>query len=571
MPESNYFDKYDNVPTQAPAQDPTDNYFDKYDPPEAKTKPVTAVNRAHALEGGILGGTAYLAALPADTVANLFNLGKAGLGAGYQAITGKPGWDVGGPSPVGKWLTQQMDKNPVTSTQPERPDDPVSRYLATAGSVVPGVLSGGGGMPATARGLAVAAPAAMAGQAVGEAKPFDSDWANNAASIATQALGTAAGGKIVKPAGALLPENQIKNDAVTAGQAKGYQFPPATTNPTTANITRETIAGKTNVAQHMAINNQEVTNQGARSDMGLPPAKGPITDLDIANAKAAAAPGYDALRGAGQIQAPSDMVPKLTAALAKQSGAGKISAKLADPELAGIVDDIKRKASQGPGTFDASDAMDAIAALRDKASAAYRTGNAQAGQAYKGVSKVLEDAIEQDLSSRGGTAADMVKNFQDSRRKFAIIHSVEDNRNATTGNVLAPKLAAALKNDDYLSGNLEIAARAAGQAEKSGAFTEPTKTAGNHLGMAGALLGGGALAEMIPEPLKNMGVAGLAAAAAYPAGRYGMRKYIQGPGQGNALPKGTTPILTPQNVGGFLSSSPLSERQRMLAEKLQGQ
>lgn len=562
---NNPFDQFDEVPVTAKPLASGPNPFDQFDPPEAQAKPVTATNRVHALEGGILGGAAYLGALPLDTVANLYNLGKAGMGAAYQGITGKHGWDVGGPSPVGHWLTQQMDKNPVTQVSPERPDDPASRYLATAGSVVPGVLSGGGGLPATARGLAVAAPAAMAGQAVGEAKPFESDWANNAASIGAQALGTIGGGKVLRPQGAFLPENQIKNDAVTQGQAKGYQFPPATTNPTWANTARETVAGKTNTAQHMAINNQEVTNQGARTDMGLPAAKGAITDLDIANAKALAAPGYDALRSAGQIKAPDNFSTRLDSALARQSGAGRLSSQLADSKLAGIVDDLKGKES-----FDASDAMDAISALRDKASGAYRTGDAQAGAAYKGVSKVLEDAIDSHLSNQGGAAADTMANFRDSRQKFAIIHSIEENRNPTTGNVLSPKLAAALKRGEYLSGNLEVAARSAGQAEKSGAFAEPTKTAGSHLGLAGALLGGGALAEMLPESLKNMGLGGVALAAAYPASRWATRQYIQGPGQSGALPRGTTPVLTPQNVAASFSSMPYTRQQReLLAKKLQ--
>jgi hypothetical protein len=193
---------YDDLPPIQPAAatavpvpiaTQTANVYDDITPPpkprQSDLPPVTATNRVHALEGGILGGTAYLAALPLDTAANVYNLGKAGLGAGYQAITGKPGWDVGGPSPVGHWLTEQMDKNPVTSTQPERPDDAASRYLATAGSVVPGAAAAGGGAVAPAvKALAAALPSATAGQAVMEAHPFQSDDANRTASMLTQAL-----------------------------------------------------------------------------------------------------------------------------------------------------------------------------------------------------------------------------------------------------------------------------------------------------------------------------------------------------------------------------------------------
>lgn len=513
--------------------------------------PVTATDRAHAAEGGILGGLAYTGASIPDAVANTYLLGKAGLGAGYQAVTGKPGWDVADPFPVGRWLTSKMDKNELTSTQAPRPDDAASRYLNTAGNVAGGAIAAnpGQGVTQLARSLAVAAPPAMAGRYVAESKPFDSDAANNAASILTQALGTKITGAAMRPKGALLPENQIKNDAVTQGQEKGYVFPPATTNPTKANVALETIAGKTTLAQNMAVKNQSVTNEGARSDMGLPPGKGgAITDLEIAQAKAQAAPGYDALRNAGPINVQPTFGAQLDTALARQSGAGRLSSKLADSELAGIVGDLKNKAAAGPGAFTAGDAMDAISALRDKASAAYRAGNAQAGQAYKGVSKVLEDTIDKDLSSRGGAAADAVTNFRDSRQKFAIINSVDENRNATTGNVLAPKLAAALKKGDYLSGNLETAGKAAGQAPA--AFAEPTKTPGNHLGMLGALVGGGELTKLLPENWEHAGLATMAATAAIPAARMGARQYLYGFGQNKALPRTTVPILNPSVLGG---------------------
>lgn len=520
--------------------------------------PVTATDRAHAAEGGILGGLAYTATALPDAVANVYNLGKAALGAGYSAVTGKPGWDVGEPFPVGHALTNLMDKSELTSTQAPRPDDTVSRYLNTAGNVAGGIAGGegvgalAGNAPSNAaqlaRSFATATPPAIAARAIAEKKPFESDAANNAASILTQALGTSAAGALLRPKGELLPENQIKNDAVMQGHELGYQFPPATTNPSGMNIARETMAGKTNVAQHMAINNQEVTNEGARTDMGLPAGKGgAITDLELATAKAQAAPGYEALRNAGQIQAPPNFDTQLSAALSKQSGAGRLSSKLADPDLANIVNEIK-----GKGAFDASDAMDAISALRDKASAAYRAGNAQAGQAYKGVSKVLEDAIDSHLTSQGGSSADLINNFRDSRQKFAIINSVDDNRNATTGNVNAQKLAAALKKGDYLSGNLKTAGMAAGQAPA--AFAEPTKTAGNHLGLWGSI-GGGLLAakeahELLPESFHGLGIGTALAAGAVPLARVGTRLYIQGPGQGKALPRSTVPILTQSLMGG---------------------
>jgi hypothetical protein len=550
---SNAFDDLPPISTVQAAQSGQQaNAFDDISPPvqpPAPKVPVTARDRAHAAEGGILGGLAYTATSIPDAVANLYKLGKAGLGAGYQAVTGNAGWDAGEPFPVGRWLTSKMDKNELTSTQAPRPDDTASRYLNTAGNVAGGVVAGNPlASPAQmGRSLAVATPGALAGRAVAEAKPFQNESANTTASILAQALGTRAAGGAFRQRGALLPENQMKNDAVTQGQEQGFQFPPATTNPTKGNQLLENAGGKTSIAQHMAINNQKVVNEGARADMGLPSSKGSaVTDLEIETAKANAAPGYNALRNAGTITPPSNFQQQLAAALSKQSGAGMLSKKLADPELAGIVDDLKKNS-----TFEAGDAMDAIDALRDKKTAAYNNGQHQAGKAYKGVSDAIENAIDSDLKTRGGSSADLINNFRDSRQKFAIINSVEENRNAASGNVLNQKLAAALKRGDYLSGNLEIAGKATGQAEKSGAFAEPTKTAGNHLSLIGSMLAAPLAAhQFLPESLQHAGVATALAASAVPLGRFGARQYVQGLGQHNALPRTIVPITNPNVLGG---------------------
>jgi hypothetical protein len=155
--------------------------------------PATAADRLQAFEGGILKGGAYLAALPTDLGANVVNLGKAGLGFGYHELTGNPipaGLEVNdGPSPAGAAFSAMLDKSPITTTQPTRPDDTASRYLATIGSVVPGAIAGGGGALApSVRAFAGAVPSVVAGQTVAEAKPFSSDTANNAAAVLTQAL-----------------------------------------------------------------------------------------------------------------------------------------------------------------------------------------------------------------------------------------------------------------------------------------------------------------------------------------------------------------------------------------------
>lgn len=517
---------------QALADIPTEHLEAAAAPP-----PATAMDRLQAGEGGFLRGAAYLGALPADTLVNAVNLGRAGIGTAYQAASGRPppGWlDVqAGASPVGAALTRLMDKSPITTTQPTRPDDPASRYLAASASVVPGVLAGGGSVPQAMRALTATVPGAIAAQYVGEKQPFQSEAANNAAAILAQALTTRAAGSLTRGPGVLLPQNAPKNQVVMTGQKAGYKFPPATINPTAGNRALESIAGKVATQQHASINNQRVTNEGFREDLKLPTGQGgSVTDLEIATAKANAAPGYDALRSAGQIQVTPTFAQRLSAALTKSQGASRLSPKLGSSELEGIVGDLKKQQS-----FDAGDAMDAMAMLRDKASEAYRAGNSTTGAGFRAASKALEDAIDQHLSSQGGAAADLLSNYRDSRRQFAQIGSYEDARNPLTGNVNATKLAAALKNKEPLSGRSLLAAQAAGHAPK--AFAEPSSSPASHLSAWGAL-GAGLLAahEYLPG---HAGLAGALGAAAVPLTRMGARAYVLGPGQKNVLPRSPAP------------------------------
>lgn len=581
----NPFDQFDAVVTSQPGITlSAPNPFDQFDQPP---KSVTSADRVQAGEAGVLRGSAYLATSIPDAVANAYNLGKAAQGTIYgvththqtQDAVQTPGGlyhfidpngtetysrnapppgskpvtqthtDIptrfqvnSGPSPMGQWVTNQMDRSPITTTQLARPDDPASRYISAGASVLPGVAAGSGGsIPSLIRGTTQAVPGAVTGQYVADKRPFGNDAGNNAASIGTQLLVTAL---MPRGRGAPLPENQIKNDAVTAGQEAGYEFPPATTNPSPGNRIVETIAGKAATQQHASVNNQGVTNDLMREDVGLPRANGgAITDAEIAQANAQAAPGYNNIRNAGTITPPANFTARLDAALARNTGASRLSASLGNPQLEAVVNDLR-----GAQSFDASDAIDAISMLRDRASSAYRAGDANIGAAYRQVSGVIEDAIDHSLTQQGGQAADVLGAYRASRQTFAKINTLEDVRNSATGNVVAGKLVAALNKDVPLTGNQRLVAQAAGQAPR--AFAEPTNSAGvNHLGLWGSL-GAAALAahEYLPE---HWGVAGAAGAAAVPAARYLARSLALGPGQANALPRASVPVSPGAVVGAY--------------------
>jgi hypothetical protein len=515
---------------------------------QKQSAPATAADRVQAAEGGLIKGAAYTAGLIPDTLLNLGSLGTAVSDAARHYIGGTDWADLPRPSnlsPVGHALTQLADKSPITTTQPVRPDDPASRYLNTGASVLPAIAAGGeASIPNLARSTATAVPPALAAQYVAEAKPFKSDAANNAATVLTQALGTAA-----MPRGRGAPIANQANDAVQAGQEAGFVFPPGATNPTAGNRLVSSIAGKSSLDQHASVENQPVTNEQARAAIGLKPGDGaPLSVTEIAEAKANAAPGYDAMRNAGQITAPPTMAAQLAAALKQQSGAGRLAPSLRNSQLDNLTAEIGSNK-----TFDAADAMDTIAELRDRSSAAYNQGDKSAGKAYKGVSNVIENAIDQHLSANG--QPDVVQGFRNSRQQFAAINTVEENRNPLTGNVQAQQLAAALKGGDYVGpagSPLRTIAESAGQAPK--AFAEPTTTPGSsHLGFWGSVLGAMELGHNLP--LEHGGLEAAAIPLAYQGARMGARAYALGPGQKGAVQYAPGQV-DPRVLAAALTSSP---------------
>lgn len=531
----------------------TANAFDDITPPPQKDQPakppVTASDRVEAGEAGFLKGAAYLATSPADAVANLYNLGKAGVGYGYSKLTGNAppkALEAGDASPVGGWLTRQMDKNPITSTQPNRPDDAASRYLSTAGSVIPGALTGGGGLLSSAKSAATAIPPALAGQAVSDAHPFQSDWANNLASIGVQAAGM---GMMPRGRGADVPGNEVRNQTIRDAQGAGMVFPPATTNPSGPNRALENVAGKMQVQQHATLINRDAANAAARSDLGLG-GHGGISDAELSAVKSSARPAYAAVRNAGQIPTGADpnFVQNVNGALAKFTGASNVLSDAGDSGLRRDITDILGKQSA-----DAGHLVDTIGVLRDRSKTAFRQGDAGVGTAYRQVSDALENQIQGQLPA----GSPVLQNYQAARKQLAVAHSVEDARNEGSGDINAQKLASQLNSGAPLSGNLLITAKAASVAPK--AFAPVTDSKGvNHLGLWGGIAGAAVTAHEV-APGSHLGLAAPIAAGAWHGGRMGARMYALGPGQSNAIARQKAPLDKNALIGNYLATQGKSQ------------
>lgn len=526
------------------------------------TKPASAFDRMQAFGSGVTRGGAYLATSIPDAAINLFNLGKVGMGYGYSKFTGKAppkALEAGEASPLGADLSQWLDNN-VAPTQPDRPEDAASRYLSTAGSVIPGAATGGG-LVSGAKAALSAAPPAMAGQAVAEAHPFQSEAANTAASVAAQALG---GWAMPRGRGPDVPGNAVRNQTVRAAQDAGMVFPPATTNPSTGNRLIENLAGKQQVQQHATITNRDAVNKAARTDLSLP-GKGGISESEINGVQREANQHYEAIRQIGTVATGSDpsFVSKMQAALAKYTGAGRV---LTRSGTSGLQQDVQDVLSHPHS--DANDLVDTISVLRDRSKAAFKSGDAGIGAAYRQASNAIEDQLEkgampppEKLGPDGALpqppqTSKLIEDFQAARRRLAIAHTVEDARNEGSGDINPQKLAGMLSNNVPLSGNLLTAAKAASLSPK--AFAPVTDSKGvNHLGLWGGVLGGAALGH---ELAPSWGLAPAAIAGGLHAGRLGARMYALGPGQKNAIDSRRAPMTYNTLLANYLSSQALKNQ-----------
>lgn len=134
-----------------------------------------ALDATNAVSTGFNRGLVRLAGVPVDTVANVIDLGKAALGSGYQAITGKPAPDslqltdrrnvVGS----GDWLVDKIGGTAPgnVAINPINPEYE-GGYLQTAGAGLNAVINPNSRAQAVNQAV-LGVTSALSGKAVGEA------------------------------------------------------------------------------------------------------------------------------------------------------------------------------------------------------------------------------------------------------------------------------------------------------------------------------------------------------------------------------------------------------------------
>jgi len=291
----------------------------------------------------------------------------------------------------------------------------------------------------------------------------------------------------------------LKQNVLQEAQAEGFVVPASDAVPTsTIRGAVEGLAGKPRINQDASFRNQQVTNNIAARELGLPEGvEVTLASLDAVRRNAGQA--YNVLENAGTITPTVVFRRDLASSIADLRKASKdfeVLAK-ADSPVATVIE-----MAQGLNkpTFQASSAITAIKVLRDEAGASFRAGQPKVGNAYRNISKALEDATQLHLENFGNPAA--VQAFRDARVTIAKSFSVEKAL-AGDGFVSAAKLAAQRSRRDPLTGGLDLIARFAEQFPKaSRVIKEPPiqtgRLSGNIglLGLTGATLAGQPLAAI---------------------------------------------------------------------------
>ena len=294
--------------------------------------------------------------------------------------------------------------------------------------------------------------------------------------------------------------NAQKDAAAVAAKEAGYVIPPSDVNPSLLNEILGGLSGKIKTAQVASAKNQGTTNALARKALGVADDV-PLTADTLAAIRKEAGKAYEAVRGAGTINADDAYMQALEKMAAKYEGAGKDFPGLAKSAVTDLVDSLKQP------KFEASSAVDAIKVLRETSDKAFRSGDTSLGKAAKSAAGEMESLLDRHLQATGAPA-DLLKSFRDARQTIAKTYTVQKALNSETGDVSAQMLAGQLKKGKPLSGDLLDIAKIGSAFPKATQSLKEAPKAVSPLDFMAGLMGAG-----------STGPVGAAAVAARPAVR----------------------------------------------------
>lgn len=249
-----------------------------------------------------------------------------------------------------------------------------------------------------------------------------------------------------------------------AAQGAGYVIPPTQVKPSLGNRLLEGFSGKLTTAQNASAANAGVTDSLAAKALGLAPDT-KITPEILVQIRQDAGKAYEALRGTGTVKADQAYDQALDAIVAKYKGASAGFPGLTKPEVESVVTTMRQP------IFTADSAVDAVRVMRDKADAAYGSGDKGLGKAFKEAANALESQLERHLAETG-QPAQVLEDFQKSRKLIAKSYTVEGALNKTTGTVDAKKIGAQIQKGKPITDELRQIGDFANQFPKAAQTVE---------------------------------------------------------------------------------------------------
>lgn len=450
--------------SQEDAADAIDNYFAGSSAPKPAEIPTqeqpqsfaskvggNLLSEAKGLGAGVVG----TAGLPMDTLMNIADLAKAGVGYAQSKITGRAPSEIFDPIDRSKvpFTSEAMMPEALKMTERDNP------YLYAGGAGVSGALLARK-IPGNAMSLK---DAAVYGQIGGMGSQAGRDIEQEVGGDAGGNVGAVLGG-IAAPAIASTaaksfrvsskPQNEVLDQTIKESRDVGYKISPSQSNSGPIPRALEgALSGKVKTEQELVIKNQNVTNDLARKSIGLTK-DDPLTGDSIKSViNKATAEGYEPVKNIGKIKAGPEFAQSLVdidnkfQSFSKSfSGAEKDSIKAALKPYYAAADN---------GEFNSADAIGAIRSLRADAKAEFKNGDPSVGKVKIAISKAIEDAIERDLSSRGDTGPEILDNYRAARKLIAKADTVDRALVEGGGNVDASKIGAIYqKSPNLMDGDL---------------------------------------------------------------------------------------------------------------------
>lgn len=313
----------------------------------------------------------------------------------------------------------------------------MNTYAGAAGvGALTGAVTTEGGLADRVKGAAAGQVGGIAGKGLGDT-----------ISAGAQAVSSAITNKLAQRQVA----NAGKDAALAQAQQAGYVVTPAmSSQPGAIGTAAEAIGGKIKTQQLASVKNQAVTNDLVKSELGIAPDK-QISREVLDGIRKDAGTAYSVIRSTGTVNADAPFVNALQAIGSKYQGAAQSFPGLTRGNpVQEMVDSLNQP------SFTADAAVDAVSILRDRATAAYRSGDTGQGKAAKAAANALEDMLDRHAQA-SGLSGDSISAFRTARQTIAKSHSVEGALNDATGDVSARALGNQINRGKPLSGNLKTA------------------------------------------------------------------------------------------------------------------